>query len=60
MDMVVNRSVIVEVKSMDRLLPIHQSQLFTYLKLSELRVGLLINFNVTYIKDGIRRVVLTA
>lgn len=60
MDMLVDRSAIVEIKSMDRLLPIHQSQLFTYLKLSGIRVGLLINFNVTYIKDGIRRVVLTA
>jgi GxxExxY protein len=60
MDMVVNRAVIVEVKSMDRLLPIHQAQLFTYLKLSALRVGLLINFNEVYLKDGIRRVVLTS
>ena len=59
MDMVVGRSVIVEIKSMDRLLPIHQAQIFTYLKLSALQVGLLINFNVSYIKDGIRRVALT-
>ena len=60
MDMVVRRSVIVEVKSMDLLLPIHQAQLFTYLKLSGLQIGLLINFNVAFMKDGIRRVVLTA
>jgi len=59
MDLVVGGEVIVEVKSMDRLLPIHQAQLFTYLKLSGLKIGLLINFNVTYIKNGLRRVVLT-
>ena len=46
-----------EVKVVDRLAPIHQAQLLSYLKLSGCKVGLLINFNVKVVKDGIRRVV---
>ncbi len=46
MDLVVESKVVVELKSVDKLLPIHQAQLMTYLRLSGLRVGLLINFNV--------------
>ena len=53
-----NGRVIVEVKSVDRLLPIHEAQLLTYLKLSELKVGLLLNFNERLLVDGIRRLVL--
>ncbi len=56
MDMVVGGLVIVEIKATAETLPIHQAQLLTYLKLSGIRVGLLINFNVVLIKQGIRRV----
>jgi len=55
MDMLVGSLVIVEVKSVERTLPIHEAQLLTYLKLSRLQLGFLINFNVLRIKDGIRR-----
>jgi GxxExxY protein len=54
-DMLVNESVIVEIKAVEKLLPIHEAQLLTYLKLANHRLGLLINFNVPKIKDGIRR-----
>jgi GxxExxY protein len=54
-DMVVGGCVIVEIKAAEKTLPIHESQLLTYLKLSGYRLGLLINFNVPLIKDGIRR-----
>lgn len=54
-DMIVEQEVIVEVKSVDRLLPVHEAQLLTYLRLSECRVGLLMNFNTTVLKDGLRR-----
>jgi GxxExxY protein len=56
-DMVVNDVVIVEFKSMDALAPIHDAQLLSYLKLSGLKVGLLINFNVKVLKYGIHRIV---
>jgi GxxExxY protein len=55
-DMVVANRVIVELKSVSQLLPIHESQLITYLKLSGLRLGLLINFNVRLLRDGIKRI----
>ena len=58
LDLVVDGSVIVEVKSLDALAPIHDAQVLTYLKLSGLRIGLLINFNVVLLKQGIRRLVL--
>jgi GxxExxY protein len=51
----VEGSVLVELKAVDRLLPIHEAQLLTYLKLSRLRIGLLINFNAASLKNGIRR-----
>jgi GxxExxY protein len=57
-DMLVNYCVIVEIKAVEALLPVHRAQLLTYLKLSGHRVGLLINFNVPLIKDGIRRIAL--
>lgn len=56
-DLVVQEQVIVEVKSVESLAPIHRQQLLTYLRVSDLRLGLLINFNSVLIKDGIRRVV---
>jgi len=57
-DLIVEQPVIVELKSCEALLPLHESQLLSYLRLSGLRVGLLINFNVTRLKDGIIRRVL--
>ena len=57
-DMLVGNKVIVELKSVDSILPIHQAQLLTYMKLSGLGIGLLMNFNVKYMKTGIKRMVL--
>jgi GxxExxY protein len=56
-DLVVEGLVIVELKSVEKLAPIHEAQLLTYLKLSGKKVGLLINFNVVHLKDGIKRMV---
>jgi GxxExxY protein len=56
-DMIVNDVVIVEFKSVDTLAPVHNAQLLSYLKLSGLKVGLLINFNVKILKYGIHRIV---
>lgn len=56
MDFVIERLVIVEVKSVDQLAPIHRAQLLTYLKLSSLPVGLLINFNTELLRRGMKRV----
>jgi len=56
LDLLVEEAVIVAVKAVDRLMPIHQAQLLSYLKLSGCKVGLLINFNVRVLKDGIRRI----
>ncbi len=58
LDIVVQKNVILEIKSVDQLLPVHDAQLLTYLKLSGYKVGLLINFNTVFVKDGIRRLVL--
>jgi GxxExxY protein len=58
LDLVINRSLIVENKAIEVLLPIHEAQLLTYLKLTGYRLGLLINFNVALIKDGIKRIAL--
>jgi len=57
LDLLVEEKVIVEVKAVDRIAPIHQAQLLSYLKLSGCNVGLLINFNVKMLKQGICRVV---
>ncbi len=57
LDLIVENSLIVELKAVNKLLPIHEAQLFTYLKLTGNRLGLLINFNVTLLKEGIKRVV---
>ena len=56
-DLLVNEKVIIEIKSVEALAPIHRKQLETYLRLTDLRLGLLINFNVELIKRGIQRVV---
>lgn len=58
LDIVVNRSVILEIKSVEALSPIHEAQLLTYLKLSGIRVGLLLNFNSIVLKDGLKRFVM--
>ena len=55
LDLFVEDLVIVELKAVDRLAPIHEAQLLSYLKLADCRLGLLINFNVTLLKRGIRR-----
>ena len=57
-DLIVQDEVIVELKAVEKLLPIHQAQLLTYLKLAQKRVGLLINFNVPLLTQGIIRRVL--
>ena len=57
-DVIVEGKVVVEVKAVRELLPVHQSQLLTYLRLTGCRVGLLANFHVSAMKDGIRRMVL--
>ena len=54
-DLLVDGKVAVELKSVDKILPIHQAQLLTYLRLSKVRVGLLINFNVRVLRQGIIR-----
>ena len=56
-DLVVQDCVIVEIKSIAEIAPVHKKQLLTYLRLADKRLGLLINFNVSLIKDGITRVV---
>ena len=57
LDLLVEDAIIVEIKALDQLAPIHQAQLLSYLKLSGCHVGLLINFNVKVLKQGIKRVV---
>jgi len=57
-DFLIDGKVIVELKSVEKLLPVHEAQLLTYMKLARIRVGLLINFNVRLLKDGIVRRVL--
>jgi GxxExxY protein len=58
-DLIVEGKVIVELKSCEALNPVHRAQLICYLKLKKLRVGLLVNFNVPILRDGVKRVVLT-
>ena len=55
LDIVVPDKLIVELKACESLLPIHEAQLLTYLKITGIRIGLLINFNVPFLKDGIKR-----
>ena len=56
-DILVEGLVIIEVKAVDKLAPVHKSQLLTYLRLGECKLGYLLNFNVPHMRDGIRRVV---
>ena len=57
LDLLVEEKVIVELKSVEKVLPIHEAQLISYLKLGKKKVGLLINFNVVHLKNGIKRFV---
>ena len=57
LDLLVNDELIVELKSVEELKPVHYKQLLTYLKLMDKRVGLLINFNVNDLMDGVKRVI---
>ena len=57
LDLLVEEAIIVEIKAIEKLEPIHEAELLSYLKLSKCPVGLLINFNVRILKDGIRRLV---
>ncbi len=56
-DMIIGDKVIIELKSVENILPVHKKQLLTYLKLTDMKLGLLINFNVELIKNGITRIV---
>ncbi|MEW6685880.1 MAG: GxxExxY protein [Candidatus Edwardsbacteria bacterium] len=56
-DLIVANNIILEVKSVDKILPIHEAQLMTYLRITKIRLGLLINFNVKLLKNGIKRII---
>ena len=56
-DMLVNDRVVVELKAVEKLMPLHSAQLLTYLKLSKLRLGFMLNFNVEHMRNGVKRVV---
>ena len=58
LDLWVNRQIVVEIKAAEKILPVHRAQLLTYMKLTESRLGFLLNFNVARLKDGITRMVL--
>lgn len=57
-DLLVSDAIVVEIKAVEAMLPIHRSQLLTYLKLSGCRLGFLMNFNVQLFKDGVRRLII--
>ena len=56
-DLIINNKIIIEIKSVEHILPVHKKQLLTYLKLTDLKLGLLVNFNEALIKNGITRIV---
>jgi GxxExxY protein len=58
LDFIVDNRVIIELKAVEKLLPVHKAQVLTYLKLTSCKLGLLINFNVPILKDGIERIAL--
>lgn len=55
LDLVIENQIILELKCVERILPVHQAQLYSYMKMSNIELGFLINFNVPLIKDGIKR-----
>ena len=57
MDILVNRVLVLEIKSVEALHPVHMAQLLSYLRLADLRYGLILNFNTEHLRDGIKRVV---
>ena len=57
-NVIVEKQLMLELKALEKLLPVHEAQLLTYLKLAQLRTGLLLNFNVPVLKNGIRRICL--
>jgi len=57
-DLLIENSIILELKSVDEIAPIHKAQLMTYLKLSDKKLGLLLNFNVKDMKEGINRIIM--
>ena len=57
MDLVVERIVVVEIKAVERIIPVHEAQLLSYLKLANFRVGLLMNFHTPVLKSGLKRIV---
>jgi GxxExxY protein len=57
LDMIIADAVIVEVKSVSKIIPLHIAQMLTYLKLTKLRLGLIINFNVEVLRLGVRRII---
>lgn len=58
LDLIVEGKIVVELKCVDKLSPVHEAQILTYLKITKLKLGLLFNFNTPLIKDGIRRIIL--
>jgi GxxExxY protein len=56
-DLLIEKSVIAELKSVEKMNPVYEAQLITYLRLSNVRLGFLINFNVSHLRDGIKRIV---
>lgn len=58
-DFLIEEQVVLEIKSVEHFLPVHQAQVLTYMRLSEIQRGLLINFNVALLRDGIKRLILT-
>ncbi|MFQ5450236.1 MAG: GxxExxY protein [Nitrospinaceae bacterium] len=58
LDFLVDKKIVVELKAVDKFLPVHQAQILTYLKLAKCKLGLLINFNVPVLKEGIQRIAL--
>jgi GxxExxY protein len=58
LDLIVDNTVVVELKACDALMPIHEAQLLTYMRLGHWKLGLLINFNTLLLKDGVRRLIL--
>ncbi len=55
--MIVENVIVVEAKTVDTILPVHESQLLTYLKISNCKLGLLLNFKTKHLKDGIKRII---